>query len=106
MLPYIEPIRGKLCRSRTLVVYQQSPKSVFYKPLDGPQRYVVLIVIRPGPGLPWFSKGSQDGELVLNPFTPLDPLSRGSVVIFRASLYRQESEVRGEGCIAIVLKYE
>jgi hypothetical protein len=106
MLPKIEPMKGTTRKGRALVEYRPNEKGPFYKPVDGKQKHFVMIVVRPGPGLPSFSKGSQDVELPTNPLTALGPMDKGSVIIFRATLYRQEPEVQREGCFAVVLVYD
>jgi hypothetical protein len=106
MLPKIEPLKGTTRRGRALVQYRLGKRGPFYKPVDGKQKHFVVIVVRPGPGLPSFSKGSQDVELPTNPLTTIDPIDKGSVIIFRATLYRQEPEVQREGCFAVILVYD
>ena len=104
MLPKIEPLKGTTRRGRAIIQYRPNKRGPFYKPVE--QRHFVMIMVRPGPGLPSLSKGSQDVELPTNPLTTIDPIDKGSVIIFRATLYRQEPEVQREGCFAVVLVYD
>ena len=90
------------------VVYMDKPKSACYRPIvddNGQHGYGVLIVTRKGGGLAAFSKGFHIQHTPPNPFTPVDGLSEGSIVIFDERLYRQEPEVKGKGIEAILLRY-
>ena len=87
-----------------LVLYKDKAKGPKYQPDLQKDEYWVTIVIKPEAGLPLFSKGSQTGK-VTKAYQALSPLVKGSIVIFNGRLYREDVEVKGEGCMAIVFSY-
>ena len=88
-------------------IQEQEEHAVNYQPIlsdDKKDEYWVVIVLRPGLGLPMFSKGSQFGQ-VTNDYEALPALSQGDIVIFNGNLYRHEPAVQGKGCMAVLLSY-
>jgi hypothetical protein len=90
-----------------LISYENKPRGPKYQPELGEHNkdeIWVIFVLRIGPGIPIFSKGSHTGN-VTNPYLPLDSLNKGDIVIFKGSLYRQEPEAIGDGCMAMGVRY-
>jgi len=76
-----------------------------YRPEYGTGKYTVAIVIRDGPGLPHFCKGShKSNELDLSTPSRISA-GQGSVIVFDATIGREDPLVKGVGWAGILLLY-
>ncbi|KAF7589613.1 hypothetical protein BBP40_004027 [Aspergillus hancockii] len=108
--PFIPTLRGRPCFNRWFVQFHDRPKGPqIYKPGVEKGTYNVLIVIQPGPGLPLFCEGSHV-EIVNGAMAPVTsivevPQREGAVVLFDATIGRQDTAVEGVGASCIILVY-
>jgi hypothetical protein len=112
---------AKICSNRRFVFFHEYPTaSGILKPEHGAGKHTVAIVIREGPGLPLICKGShKSNELDTSKLDPpsTSPLGAGSVVfdasssgagsvvVFDASIGREDPVVKGVGGAGILLLY-
>lgn len=107
--PSITTLRTKTCQNRRFAYFHEYPTSSgIYRPEHGAGKHTVAIVIRDGPGFPLICKGShKSNELAVSALgTPSMSFSgEGSVVVFDASIGREDPPVKGVGGAGIFLLY-
>ena len=108
--PQIEILRRKSCTKHLFVHFHEHREPTrIYKPQIGPERYTVLIVVKPGHGFPLLCDGTHGSE-GNNAFTLRDitqiPDEKGAVVIFEANIARKDPAVKADGGSCILLGYQ
>ncbi|KAI9923415.1 hypothetical protein ASPWEDRAFT_177869 [Aspergillus wentii DTO 134E9] len=107
--PQIQTLSSRTCSNRWLVHFHDFPeRSNIYKPNVRAGKYTVLIVVKMGPGFPLLCEGTHLTEGAgISPVTSIMdiPQEEGSVVIFDASIARQDPMVKGPGGSCILLAY-
>jgi hypothetical protein len=107
--PKIEALRDKKRVRPKLIEFDEMPfKSGTFRPEFPKQKeeYVVIIVVREGPGIPLLSKGSHLPGASIPPCLPVDGLTEKSVLIFNGRIGRQEPGFTGVGSRVITTLYE
>jgi hypothetical protein len=109
MKPRIQTLQDKSCSNRWFVHFHNYPeRSNIYKPSVSPGKYTVLIVIKAGSGFPLLCEGTHVTEGArVSPVTSIMeiPQEEGSVVVFDASIARQDPAVKSSGGSCILLAY-
>ncbi|KAE8355565.1 hypothetical protein BDV28DRAFT_128688 [Aspergillus coremiiformis] len=110
--PRIPTLKPKPCLNRWFIQLLDRPKeTAIYRPLVEKGTYNVLIVIEPGAGFPRFYEYSHVGmeneamAPVISPYVVDVPQREGAVVLFDATIGRQDSAVEGIGASYIILVY-
>jgi hypothetical protein len=108
--PNIATLQAKKCSNRRFVYFHEYPTaSGIFKPEHGAGKHTVAIVIREGPGFPLICKGSHKSSTSSSDagsvFFDASSSGAGSVVVFDASIEREDPVVKGGGGAGILLLY-
>jgi len=70
------------------------------------REYIVIIVVKTGPGFPLVQKGSHVVRDLGTPFVEIAPPKAGRIMAFDRRILRQDPAVQGEGGSGIMIWYK